>query len=174
MSCPDWSGLVARRESLGDDPPGWRQALAHLERCPACRREALSADPLLAFQGLAAPMVTAAEVEAMSQAVTALRRASRVPGGSERIVPRLGRLAAARGWARAAAAAALVALGLAASPGGPARRAPDGSPAGAAEPEAALAAGSFVEDLDLADARIYQVEAREMQMVMIVHPSLDL
>jgi hypothetical protein len=38
----------------------------------------------------------------------------------------------------------------------------------------ALFQASFVEDLDLADARIYQVDSAEMQVVMIVHPSLDL
>jgi hypothetical protein len=43
-----------------------------------------------------------------------------------------------------------------------------------AEGPEALPQGSLVEDLDLADARVYQVDASEMQVVMIVHPSLEL
>lgn len=49
-------------------------ALAHLDDCPACGREAPEIDPLLALRRLPALEVEAGEVAAMQQAVASLRR----------------------------------------------------------------------------------------------------
>ena len=58
MSCPDWQRLTALRERDPDaEPPGWREALAHLDGCPACAAAALAADPLLVFRRLPRPAV---------------------------------------------------------------------------------------------------------------------
>ncbi|HEX2225172.1 MAG TPA: hypothetical protein VHN15_13310 [Thermoanaerobaculia bacterium] len=84
MSCPDWKALSAwRRERDGVQPAGWREALAHFDGgCKACRRQALAADPTLMFR--AVPVIEipeaqeADEVEAMRQAVAAMRTASRM------------------------------------------------------------------------------------------------
>jgi hypothetical protein len=185
MSCPSWRALLAEREALGEDPRGFAEALAHLDGCPACRRETLALDPLLAFRRLPALAVSASDVEAMRQAVAAMRRASRVPGEAAGGAPLGGRPIAgrragwlpdgARSWGRAAAAVALLALGLTLGPGRPVPEPPSGEASTPSrQVQEALFQASFVEDLDLADARIYQVDSAEMQVVMIVHPSLDL
>lgn len=101
MSCPDWISLAAARER-GDEPAGWAAAVEHSDGCKLCRREALRADPLLVFRRMPALELPAAEerseVEAMQQAVAALRAA-------ERVAPRVAsrqRFAAGRRWAAAA------------------------------------------------------------------------
>jgi hypothetical protein len=176
VSCPPWRALAAEREASGADPRGWTQALAHLDGCPTCRREAIAADPLLAFRRLPAPAATAAEVETMRQAVAALRRAGRVPAEARPAASSLARLGGLGAVRRAAAAAALVAVGLLLRPAAPERPGAAGGSVAAVprEVEEAAVQASFVEDLDLADARVYQLDASGMQVVMIVHPSLDL
>jgi hypothetical protein len=112
IRCPDWRRLAAARDAGPGDPPGWDEALRHLDGCPACRESAVAADPLLAFHRLPGPALGADEVEAMRLRVAALRGAGRLT--SPRGVA-LGR----RGWAdrsslhlRQAAAAAVVMLAL--------------------------------------------------------------
>jgi hypothetical protein len=84
LSCPDWKALSAwRRERDGVEPAGWRAALAHFDGgCKACRRQALTADPTLMFRAVPVIEIPEAqevdEVEAMRQAVAAMRTASRM------------------------------------------------------------------------------------------------
>lgn len=84
MSCPDWQALTAWREERdGREPAGYREALAHLDGgCTACRRQALAADPMLMFRAVPVMDIPEAqevdEVEAMRQAVAAMRTASRM------------------------------------------------------------------------------------------------
>ena len=66
MSCPDWKRLVRERQALSHpfaretgDSLDWREALGHLDSgCPACRKAALAADPLLVFRRLPAPVMS--------------------------------------------------------------------------------------------------------------------
>lgn len=77
-SCPDWRRLAAARDASPADPPGWEEALRHLDSCTTCRPAALAADPLLAFRRLPGPALAADETESMLLRVAALRGASRV------------------------------------------------------------------------------------------------
>jgi hypothetical protein len=97
-SCPDWSRLSAARDAAPGDPPGWDDALRHLDGCARCRHEAVAADALLAFRRLRVPDLAVDEAEAMRLRVAALRGAGRL-GPSRRRLP-----------LRQAAAAAVVAL----------------------------------------------------------------
>ncbi len=194
MSCPDWRHLVAEREAgAGDAGPAWAAARQHLCSCPRCREVALAADPTLIFLRLPAPTVPAAEVTSMQQGVAAMIRASRVRASGVTTVPagRLfdprpaHRLGGAMRWARPAAAAALFAIGVLQAP--VAResvaksfiaRSPASSlvetGSGRSFPAVAASTGSILEDLDLPDARVYEVASEEMQVVMVVDSSLDL
>lgn len=176
-TCYDWPELTAhRRRPQAEEPAVWRQALAHLDDCPACRRAALAADPTLLFQRLATPeradrnsdIDERSEVEAALQAVSALRAARRVEGrrsGVRRV----------SGWARWAAAAGLALLALSLETQGPgAAFAPDGAapslvsrlPRPPRQPITAAAAGQ-------AGARIYHLDGDDLSVVMIVDESLD-
>lgn len=99
MTCPDWRRLVTAREREGgEDPPGWQEALEHLEACPQCRRTALEAEPLLVLRRLPEPVLEPDEGRRMVAATRALRR----------------RQTAATRWRRrAAAAVAVVTVGAA-------------------------------------------------------------
>lgn len=183
MSCPDWNALITHRDTRGEDPAGWSEALAHLEGCSGCRPLALTLDPTLVFRRMAAPRVSEEDVESMLHSVRALRRAQELaplPAASGldglRHRPRLVAIG------RLAAAVALVAVGLTLGPTqslgpmGSSRTAPPVVAAveSFAAGDAELVEGSYIEDLDLPDARVYQLAAEETQVVMIVHPSLDL
>lgn len=175
MSCPDWRALQAAREREPDvDPPGWAAAREHLSECRACRAAAVELDPVLLFAALPAPRVTPAEVAEMQRAVAALVRAERVaPRDSGPLgTGRRRRLAAKLARGAAAAAVVLLALGVEA---GPRRPGPTAGDALAALPEAA--ADAFVppalEELDRPQARIYQIPAEGLSVVMIVDASLD-
>ena len=76
--CPDWRRLAAARDAVPGDPPGWEEALRHLDLCAACRTAAVAADPLLAFRRLPPPPLATDEAESMRLRVAALRGASRV------------------------------------------------------------------------------------------------
>ncbi len=96
MSCPDWRHLdpAVRDAPHGSAAGGpgsagaagaasWEEALRHLDSgCRLCRREALAADPTLAFRHLPPVEMTAAdearEVELARRAVTAMRAARRL------------------------------------------------------------------------------------------------
>lgn len=116
MSCPNWKGLTAwRRERDGVEPAGYREALAHLDAgCTLCRRQALAADPTLMFRAVPVMEIPEAhevdEVEAMRQAVAAMRTASRM----EALETRRTR----QGWWKWASAAMLAVAALSVSTDG--------------------------------------------------------
>jgi len=178
LSCPDWNGLVALRGREGRqtvDPDGWTEALDHLESCSRCRTEALEADPLLVFRRLPAPEMTAAEesaeVDAMRQAVTAMRTARRLESRRH-----------FAGWRRWAAAAVLalssLALGHDQAPmeDSMARmvRTPAPEAVAAADPQAAPEPGApILEDLNRPNARVYQVQRKNLALVWVVDKGFD-
>lgn len=176
MSCPDWKALVRAREAGGDDPPGWRRSLEHLAGCESCRGEALEADPTLLFQHLPEVRVGAGEVAAMRDAVATLVRARRLAASVPAAPPAR---SSSRRWRRPAAAAALLAAALSLSPAipppGNAGQATAAFPELAATPRGSTApTHALVEELDLPDARVYQLAREDLSVVMIVDPSLDL
>lgn len=182
MSCPDWTGLVALRERAADaantaEPAGWAEAVAHLDACPRCRREAMAADPLLVFRRLPVTEMPEAEeqaeAESMRQAVAAMRTARRLE--SRRSFA---------GWRRWAAAAVLTVASLAVGRD----KAPENLSLAAAVPEgvavapavatAAIEAPSpagtaVLERLDGSDARVYQVDGKDLTAFMIVGNKVD-
>lgn len=167
MSCPDWRALVAARErDAGADPPGWAEARGHLSGCAACRAAAIDLDPSLLFVHLPAPLAAAADVVEMQRAVAALVRA-------ERVEPRA-RPLARRAWRGAAAAAILLlALGVEAGPRRGAPAAPVATVAALPEESLDLARPPALEEIDRPQARVYQVPADGLAVVMIVDASLD-
>lgn len=177
MSCPDWKSLVSAREAGGEDPPGWRRSLEHLAGCEGCRREALEADPTLIFQRLPEARVGTGEVVAMRDAVSTLVRARRLATSVPAAPP--ARPSSPGRWLRPAAAAALLAAALTLGPAVPpppsAREAAAAFPELAAAPRGSAApTHALVEELDLPDARVYQLAREDLSVVMIVDPSLDL
>lgn len=180
MSCPDWQGLATLRHAGAPvapatdavEPEGWADAVAHLDGCQHCRREALAADPLLVFRRLPALQLNEAaersEVESMRQAVAAMRTGRRLE--SRR------RFA---GWRRWAAAAALVVASLAVSRDpSPVVAVSAPVPAPLALPPEAVGARfegtpEMLEGLDRPDARVYQMKGKDMAVVMIVDKSFD-
>lgn len=115
-ACPDWRRLAAARDASPADPPGWEEALRHLDSCTGCRPAALAADPLLAFRRLPGPALAADESESMLLRVAALRGASRVtsaPPASSWLADQLARRRAVAALPlRQLAAAAVVAVAL--------------------------------------------------------------
>jgi len=194
MSCPDWKALAAWREDpRAEEPAEWQQALAHLDQgCVLCRRAAVAADPTLVFRRLAAPFEPspaqeASEVEAMRQAVSAMRAASRVEAAE-----RHGRPLRTLPWKRwgAAAALAVAALSLPASPSNHAARLhlrpvaampavlSEGNPGAAALPVAVLPAASTddlptLEGVDRPNARVYHMDGEGLAGTMIFDETLD-
>jgi hypothetical protein len=196
VSCPDWNALTAhRRERDGSEPAGWGAAVAHLDGCGLCRKQALAADPTLVFRRLAAvPAVTMtgseerSEADAVRAAVAAMRAASRLDSLEAR--PRIA-TGGLRRWSVAAVAAVLALAVLAA----PAKQ--DGSghtphdaaifregrvDAGMASREILPAAAStqadfgepVVEGVNLPDARVYHMSGEGLSVVMVVDESLDI
>jgi len=160
VSCPDWSGAATRRET---EPDGWAAAVEHFDSCGLCRQDALAADPLLVFRRLPAVELTPAEerseVEAVRQAVAAMRTAERLE------VRR--RFA---GWRRWAAAAVLALASL--SVGRDKVRHLESvtmPPVRASEP----AAGPTLEELNRPQARVYHMAGEGVSVFMIVDESLD-
>lgn len=176
MSCPDWRSLLKHRlETVELEPPAeWPQAVEHLERCPACRRQALSLDPSMLFAVSAPLPVSDDEVGEIKANVRTLVRAR----AAERTTHRL-----RRGLGRIAAAAAVVGLMVlmpthssrqALSPGAAAP-----TPAGDAalstlgDEAFAEAPAPVIEPLDLPAARIYQLGGGDFSIVMVVDDSID-
>jgi hypothetical protein len=158
--CPDWRALAAARDASPGDPPGWEQALAHLDGCPGCRIAVADADPLLVFRWLPSPALAVDEVEQMRLRLAALRGAGRLaPRSRRRAVPQ-------------AAAAAVVALALLAGGNAPQRLGIAGpvstvatsSPAVAA----ALAAEPLLEELDQPFDQVMQWNADDLSVVLVV------
>jgi len=174
MSCPDWTALVARRERAVDaantantaEPAGWAAAVAHLDACPRCRREAMAADPLLVFRRLPVTempeAVEQAEAESMRQAVAAMRTARRLE--SRRSFA---------GWRRWAAAAVLTVASLAMGDRAPVELNPAMAESEAPAPVAAAPATAVLERLDGSDARVYQVDGKDLTAFMIVGDKVD-
>jgi hypothetical protein len=166
VTCPDWRALIAERErEPGADPPGWAEARAHLAVCAGCRARAIDLDPSLLLVSLPAPRVAAADVADMQRAVAALVRAGRVEPRPRRLARQL--------W-RGAAAAAVVLLALAVE-AGPRRAAPEPVAVAAALTGVETDFGSppVLEELDRPEARVYQLPAEGLSVVMIVDASLD-
>lgn len=162
MSCLDWQSLLAARErDPGADPPGWPEALDHLDRCPGCAGEALALDPLLVFRRLPAPEPEAGEIEALEAEVLALVRAGR----------RAERLPRRSGWWRGVAAAALVAVALALEPGAGGLR--PGPGRAVATLAADLPTLPLLDGLEAPSARVYELGGDGMAVVMVVDESLD-
>lgn len=171
MSCPDWTALAAHRhERWAVEPDGWQTALEHFDSCPACRREALAADPTLLFRKLpeiATPAGEEAEVRSMRQAVAAMRAASRIESSQRSFA----------GWRRWAAAAVLAVAALSLGRDGAYRLdhaamlAVSAAPAWAqpvSGPEPPLHEG-----LDLPGARLYQHDQKELRVLMVYDESFD-
>ncbi len=183
MSCPDWNRLAALREREGSDPAGWSEAVSHLDACPHCRPAALAADPLLVFRRLPAAEMTpaeeAAEVDSMRQAVAAMRAAKRLES--------VRRTAGWRRWAAAAVLAlASLALGRQHGPADETMAIAHTSPMPleslAARPEADTAPAAsaapapgapMLEDLNRPNARVYQVQRKDLALVMVVDKGFD-
>jgi hypothetical protein len=172
--CPDWTSLVAARERAehednGAVPAGWPAAMEHLDACPRCRRQAVAADPLLVFQRLPgvglAPAEERAEAESMVQAVAAMRAAGRLK--SRRSFT---------GWRRWAAAAALALISLSLGRDKAPLLATASVPPALALPATAIPAdngSATLERLDRSDARVYQLNGKDLSVFMIVDKNLD-
>lgn len=162
MSCPDWRRLAALRDrGPADEPAGWREALAHAERCPACRRRAVAADPALLFRRLPvselSPAAEQAEVESVRRAVAAMRTASRLTRRSR------------PDWRRWAAAAVLATTALAMRGPAPEPAAPFGLPAALST---GLTVPATIEGLARPEARIYQMFDESGPVVMVIDERL--
>jgi hypothetical protein len=211
MSCPDWRGFADQRAGDADrEPAGWSDAVDHFAGgCRLCRKDALTADPTLVFhQRMGTPVEMspaheAAEVDAVRQAVAAMRTASRVAGRadyrSRRALGTIGSFGTI-GWKRWAVAAGL-ALAALSIPADNARRAHDqpasqlaslGDLPAQRAPITAFSRGTVlpaafagmgagggeadlptVEGVDRPGARVYHMDGEGLSVVMIVDESLD-
>lgn len=188
MTCPNWNHLVTERDAAGGQrPEGWNEAVAHLDGCQDCRRDALRADPTLVFRRLPAVATTQADVASMRRAVASLRRAHEVEemhAPAEASLEPVADRRPSRRLRHAAAAVAVVAAGfgvwLAPSPDDAERAAVD-----AVEPppavvtagsEAAPAAVPVLDGLSQPQtADVYQMEGEEdLVVVMMVDETLDI
>jgi hypothetical protein len=189
VSCPDWIGLTAHRhERDGSEPAGWSEAMAHLDGCNLCRRQALAADPTLVFRRMAAvpaaamtPAEERSEADAVRAAVTAMRAASRLDSLEAR--PRT-----SSGWKRwsTGALAAVLALAAVIVPSRPAKVASEAPLVRQARVETGLldepvpAAQQVdleepvVEGVNLPDARVYHMSGDGLSVVMVFDESLDI
>jgi hypothetical protein len=163
VSCPDWSGVAARREA---EPADWAAAVEHFDVCSLCRREALMTDPLLLFRRLPAAELTPAEerseVEAMRQAVAAMRTARRLEARR--------RFA---GWRRWAAAAVLAVAALSVGRDKASRSEPAATMTPAAAPVSAAAPTPTLEGVNRPGARVYHVDGEGISVFMVYDESLD-
>ena len=153
MSCWNWQALTAHRfDPDGREPEDWDEALAHLEGCADCRRQAFALDASLAFRRPRA--VPAPDVETLLAGVETLRRHS----PPKRRLP----------WRQVTAASALLTIGLWVAPS---------AKVPIAEMQEPI---PFVENLPVVEAvdhhpevRIYQLADDEVSVVMIVDETLD-
>lgn len=180
--CPDWRALAAARDASPADPPGWEEALRHLDSCAACRPEAIAADPLLAFRRLPGPALAADESESMLLRVAALRGASRVTHSapsSSWVAAQLARprRSIAALPLRQLAAAAVVAFALLAGGNGPqgdAVLAPQATTMAhhqlASPPalQAAIAAEPVLDELDRPFDHVVQWNGDDLSVVLVV------
>jgi len=181
MSCPNWRALAPAS-------PAWDAAVAHFDGgCRLCRRDALTAEPTLVFRQLRSgsvggpaamsPAQEASEVDAVRQAVAAMRTVSRV----DSIEHRSRRF----GWKRWAVAAALATAALSIPADNAWRRLETRSEELASQPSM-LRGGVLPAAYGEADpalsgtggtsrpgARVYHMDGDGMSVVMIVDESLD-
>lgn len=180
MSCPDWRALSA----ISDRHDGWDDAVAHFDGgCQRCRRDALASDPTLVFRRLRpvemSPAQESSEVDAVRQAVAAMRTASRVDSIESRSRHGVS-------WKRWAAAACLALAALSIPGDNVLRLVTSAAPAPPAAVPAALRAASAVlpaalngddlptvEGVNRPGARVYHMDGEGMSVVMIVDESLD-
>jgi hypothetical protein len=162
VSCPDWGRLAAGRERAGADAADaadWAEAMGHFDACTLCRREALKTDPLLVFRRLPAVELTSAEesseVEAMRQAVAAMRTGKRIEARRS--------FAGWRRWA-AAAVLAVALLGVGRDKAPRLEQAAALSPTPAAESSA-----PEIEGLNRPEARVYHLDN---DVLWIVDPGM--
>lgn len=176
MSCPNWRALAV-------ESPAWDAAVAHFDGgCRLCRREALTAEPTLVFRQLRgvgpatmSPAQEASEVDAVRQAVAAMRTASRVDSIEQR--------SRRFGWKRWAVAAALAAAALSIPADNAWQHFAAQRQELASQPESMLrgvvpAAYSREADPGTGStsrpgARVYHMDGDGMSVVMIVDESLD-
>lgn len=183
MSCPEWKTLAAHRLDPGArEPAEWSEALDHFDGgCRLCRRDALRADPTLVFRRMPAlemtPTREASEVDAVRQAVAAMRTASRV----EALERRRSRISGSGGWKRWAAAAVLTlaALSIPSDDGG--RGARPGFASRPLEQTVALPAAfgevsdlPTIEGVNRPDARVYHMDGDGLSLTMIIDESLEI
>ena len=196
MSCPDWHALAAHRLAdpgpgsvsgsgsvsssaaatatpSDETPAGWREALAHLDGCAACRDRALAADPTLLFRRLPEVTADAELVRDVRRGVETLRRARRVEARALR--------------GPGVLAGALAASGPSVTPRSdglepfPGTRAPGsfsgGFPvSGLAGAEALAAVGTeeaALDQIERPDASVYHIDDDQLAVVMVVDASLD-
>lgn len=194
MSCPrDWEGLLAHRFDPRQAPPAdWRQASAHLDRCPDCLRRAEAIDPTLLFRALPEIEIGDDEVAEMQRAVATLKASSALRPQTRGW--RLRRLVAAREargerprtLLRLAAAVLLVVglgTGTALLPGdGESSLEAGGAVAESFEPvtgwtelEPPVEDAPIVEGVVSPVARVYSFPApdEEVAVVMVIDPTLD-
>jgi hypothetical protein len=161
------------REQLRDEPAGWTAALEHLDACPSCRPEALTADPLLVFRRLPVTELALAEerseAESMRLAVAAMRNAGRLESRHH-----------FAGWRRWAAAAVLALASLAVSrdraphpASGIAAAVPPPAAQHLTSPAASAAEPAAIEGLNRPGARVYHMDGEGISVFMIVDESLD-
>lgn len=190
MSCPDWNDLTDHRRSGAAEPNGWSEAMAHLDRCGACRDQASAADPTLIFRRLPPVETGADEIAAMRAGVAALRRAGRVAEplhatfGAGALGSRIAGTRWSARWGRAAAAAVLVAGLLSVQPALE-HRAADRLGAVPADGLGTVSdetlSIALLEDSDAAAvddilspyASVYHLDEEEFGLVMVVDPDLD-
>jgi len=189
MSCPDWRVLSEQAEQK--DHGAWDDAVAHFDSgCRLCRRDALTAEPTLVFRPLRTSTTStmemsaaqeASEVDAVRQAVAAMRTASRVSSIGHRARH-------AMGWKRWVAAAALAVAALSMSADNAAHYGQDNrqdSPQGHGNQRAAVRGpvmpAAYVggadlptsEGVDRPGARVYHMDGDGLSVVMIVDESFD-
>lgn len=167
MSCPSWPSLIAERQRSGESPEGWDAAVAHLDGCEACFRQAVRLEPSLVFRRMPAVTVTGDEVEEMRRRVALLRRVRQVerPAVSLR-----------RRWP-AAAAAVLLTVGLLGATHGTGPLAEDVQ-VGGSEPWMTsllgeLASQPVLEHWDQPFDQVVQWSSDELSMILLLDERLD-
>ncbi|MFN7942002.1 MAG: hypothetical protein U0X73_10390 [Thermoanaerobaculia bacterium] len=175
IACRECRAIVGERAAdPAVDPALWPEARTHLAECRACREAALAADPTLLFQFLPPVEIEDSEIADLGRAVATLARASEIGRRAPRRAPWIGRAAAAA----AIATLALLAGAPAQRPGANPARTAGLAPLDAREATdaitAELASQPLVEDLDRPQARVYELPAEGLAVVMIVDSSLDL
>ncbi len=183
-NCPDWRALAARRDLDETGERLWDAALEHFDACSRCREAACEAEPTLIFRRLPAPRVEAAEIDAVRQAVHAMRRGRALEDTPREPPARRSRPRRSRPRRSVALAAALVvalggALLLQGGAGAPeapstlAMNAPTMNAPTAYAPAAALTGLDLeslplVEDLDPAHGTLIELHGDEVSIVMVV------